>query len=229
MRTLSNFGSQGERPTHPELLDALARGLVEHDWSLKWLHRVIVLSATYQQSSDFSAAFNELDPENRLLWSMPRKRLPVEMWRDAMLAAAGNLDQRIGGAPQTVDAAGNRRRTLYSLIARRELHQMLRLYDFPEPTAHSPKREPTTTPLQQLFVLNGPLVREQSQSLARRLLAEHETRSDRVSAAYQHLFGRPPCDAEQQLAGEFLQVDSEQAWSQYLQVLFGLNEFLYVD
>ena len=126
VRSPDNFGQLGERPTHPELLDALARGLVEHNWSLKWLHRTIVLSATYRQSSDFNAAFNELDPENRLLWSMPRKRLPVEMWRDAMLAAAGNLDQQIGGAPQAVDAPGNHRRTLYSLIARRELHQMLR-------------------------------------------------------------------------------------------------------
>ncbi|MBI1314748.1 DUF1553 domain-containing protein, partial [bacterium] len=192
VRTLSNFGAQGERPTHPDLLDALALGLVEHDWSLKWLHRTIVLSATYQQNSDFNAAFNEVDPENRLLWSMPRKRLPVEAWRDAMLAAAGNLDLRIGGAPQAVDDSANHRRTLYSLIARRELHQMLRMYDFPEPTAHSPKREPTTTPLQQLFVLNGPLVGEQSQVLARRLLAEYETRDDRVTAAYLRLFGRPP-------------------------------------
>lgn len=234
VRTLSNFGLQGERPTHPELLDALAIGLVEHDWSLKWLHRTIVVSATYQQSSDFNAAFNEIDPENRLLWSMPRKRLPVEMWRDAMLAAAGNLDQRIGGAPQAVDAASNHRRTLYSLIARRELHQMLRLYDFPEPTAHSPKREPTTTPLQQLFVLNGPLVKEQSQMLARRLIVKHETREERVRAAYQHLFGRSPGDAEQNLAEEFLQSgsstsDQTSSWPRYLQVLFGLNEFLFVD
>jgi len=233
VRTLSNFGAQGERPTHPELLDALARGLVEHDWSLKWLHRTIVLSATYQQSSDFNAAFNDLDPENRLLWSMPRKRLPVEMWRDAMLAAAGNLDQRIGGAPQAVDAADNHRRTLYSLIARRELHQMLRLYDFPEPTAHSPKREPTTTPLQQLFVLNGPLVQQQSRGLARQLLADFDTRNDRVTATYQRLFGRPPTTDEQQLATDFLQAapgnDVENSWAQYLQVLFGLNEFLFVD
>jgi hypothetical protein len=230
VRTPSNFGSQGERPTHPELLDALARGLIEHDWSLKWLHRTIVLSATYQQSSDFNAAFNELDPENRLLWSMPRKRLSIEAWRDAMLAVAGNLDHRIGGAPQAVDAADNHRRTLYSLIARRELHQMLRLYDFPEPTAHSPKREPTTTPLQQLFVLNGPLVKDQSRTLARRLLSEHKTRSEQVTDAYESLFGRRPTVTERQLAAEFLPPDdSEQAWSQYLQVLFSLNEFLYVD
>jgi hypothetical protein len=152
------------------------------------------------------------------------------MWRDAMLAAAGNLDQRIGGAPQAIDDSTNHRRTLYSLIARRELHQMLRLYDFPEPTAHSPKREPTTTPLQQLFVLNGPLVRKQSQSLARHLITEHQSRSDRVTAAYQHLFSRTATQPEQELAGDFLQsADSEQAWSQYLQVLFGLNEFLFVD
>ena len=235
VRTPSNFGAQGERPTHPELLDSLARGLVEHGWSLKWLHRTIVLSATYQQSSDFNATFNELDPENRLLWSMPRKRLPVEAWRDAMLASAGNLDQRIGGPSQTIDNPANRRRTLYSEVSRHELHQMLRLYDFPESTAHSPKREPTTTPLQQLFVLNGPLVREQSKNLARQLLAEFESRSDRVTAAYERLFSRPPTDAEQQLADDFLQPAesespaSEQAWAQYLQVLFGLNEFLYVD
>ncbi|MHC4875879.1 MAG: PSD1 and planctomycete cytochrome C domain-containing protein [Planctomycetota bacterium] len=235
VRTLSNFGTQGDRPTHPELLDALSLGLIEHDWSLKWLHRTIVLSATYQQSSEFDAEFNELDPENRLLWSIPRKRLPVEMWRDAMLAAADNLDQRIGGAPQAVDAAGNHRRTLYSLIARRELHRMLRLYDFPEPTAHSPKREPTTTPLQQLFVLNGPLVRTQSQTLARRLIERHESRNKRVEAAYLHLFGRPPTDAEQQLAAEFLQDaesvegDPSSTWTRYVQVLFGLNEFLFVD
>ena len=177
-----------------------------------------------------------LDPENRLLWSIPRKRLPVEMWRDAMLAATGNLDQRIGGAPQAVDAADNHRRTLYSLIARRELHQMLRLYDFPEPTAHSPKREPTTTPLQQLFVLNGPLVREQSRVLAKRLIADSPDNAGRVRAAYARLLGRSPSASEAVLAMEFLadarqsgDATGEQVLRQFVHVLLGVNEFLYLD
>src|SRR5690606_11304251 len=97
VRTPSNFGVQGDPPTHPELLEYLAAKFVRQGWDIKGLHREMVLSATYRQSSDFTAAGDQADPENRLLWRMSRRRLEVEMWRDSMLAVAGNLDPTIGG------------------------------------------------------------------------------------------------------------------------------------
>ncbi|MEZ6113207.1 MAG: PSD1 and planctomycete cytochrome C domain-containing protein, partial [Pirellulaceae bacterium] len=156
--TPSDFGSQGERPSHPELLDELAARFIEHRWSLKWLHRQIVQSAAYRQSSvsDRSKPDHESDPDNRWLCRMNRRRLEIEVWRDALLAVTDSLDRRIGGTPMSLADANNRRRTLYGLINRREVDTVLALNDFPSAERHSPRREPTTTPLQQLFVLNSP-------------------------------------------------------------------------
>jgi hypothetical protein len=111
VRTPSNFGQLGDRPTHPELLDDLAVRFMDSGWSLKTLHREILLSATYQQSSDFRRDAAEIDPENRLLWRMNRRRLEVEPWRDAMLAVTGELDRTIGGPPLDLASGGNHRRT----------------------------------------------------------------------------------------------------------------------
>ena len=156
VRTPSDFGSQGDRPTHPELLEYLAHEFVASGWDLKWLHREIVLSATYRQATTFNAANYAVDPANHYLWRMNRRRLDFEMWRDATLAATGTLDLKLGGPSRPVDDLNNNRRSLYVTVAREELHPMLRMHDFPEASAHSPRREPTTTPLQQLFVLNSP-------------------------------------------------------------------------
>ncbi len=232
VETPSDFGRQGARPSHPELLDDLAARFMAEGWSLKWLHREVLLSATYRQASAHDGARHAVDPDDRWLWRMPRRRLEVEAWRDAMLAASGDLVREVGGPPQDLGDARNRRRTLYGTVKRRDLHDMLRLNDFPDPTATSAGRVPTTTPLQQLFVLNSPFVQRQAATLARRLAADEPGGTEaRVRRAYALLFGRPPRDREVRLALDFLGEarGSVPAWASYCQALLGSNEFLFID
>jgi hypothetical protein len=118
VRTASNFGALGEPPAHPELLDHLTTRFIQSGWSMKWLHREIMLSAAYQQSSRVDERVIEVDPENRLLWRMNRRRLEVEAWRDAMLAVAGTLDLTLAGPSRELADANNRRRTLYGFVSR---------------------------------------------------------------------------------------------------------------
>ena len=224
--TPSDFGVQGERPTHPELLDDLAGRFIQAGWSLKWLHRQIMCSATYRQESARPTA---ADPELRMHSRFQRKRLDVEQWRDALLAATGELDLKIGGAPFDLAALNNKRRTIYGSVRRRELSDILRLHDFPDPITHSPVRMPTTTPLQQLFTLNSPLMIEQSTALARRLAKDYPESAARVIRAYLLLFGREPSEAETRLALEYVADGFESSWRQYCQALMGSNEFLFVD
>jgi len=234
--TLSDFGAQGSRPTHPELLDDMATRFVQNDWSLKWLHREIVLSATYRQANTHDTRQLGADPENRWLWRMNRRRLEIEAWRDAMLAVAGTLQPDLGGPPRDLGQAGNQRRTLYGIVKRRELHDLLRLHDFPDPTTHSPGRIPTITPLQQLFTLNGPFLQQQAAALARRLESEAPGGDEqRVQRVYRLLFGRPATDGQVKLALAFLtdaagsKEERANRWQQYAQALLGSNEFLFVD
>ncbi len=232
--TPSDFGAQGDRPTHPELLDDLAARFVERGWSLKWLHREIVLSAAYRQSS--APGNRSLGEDNRWLGRMNRRRLEIEAWRDAALAVAGTLRLEQGGPPGDLGGAGNLRRTLYGTVKRRELHDLLRLHDFPDPTTHSPRRTPTITPLQQLFVLNSAFVKQQSAALARRVKREAPAGTEaRVRRAYQLLFQRHPTAGQMRLAVAFLtegapgREPSESLWEQYAQVLLASNEFLFID
>jgi hypothetical protein len=234
--TPSDFGTQGARPSHPELLDDLATRFVAAGWSIKWLHREIVLSAAYQQSSRHNDRKHAVDPDNRWLWRMNRRRLDVEAWRDAMLAVALNLRKEVGGPSLDLGASNNLRRTIYGTVKRRELHAMLRLNDFPDPTAHSPARLPTTTPLQQLFVLNSPFIRQQSAALARRLKSEVPAGIEaRVQRAYRRVYGRPATGDQAKLALAFLTAGKpdvtpgDELWEEYAQVLLGSNEFLFVD
>jgi hypothetical protein len=235
VETVSDFGTQGEPPSHPELLDDLAYRFVREGWSLKWLHREIMTSAAYRQSSAFDAEKFAVDPGNRLLWRMNRRRLDVEAWRDALLAVCGNLDRSLGGPSSELDAPSNRRRTLYGRIERSQLDDMLRLFDFPEPSTHAPNREPTTTALQQLFVLNGPLMLEQSKALAKQMTADsHGDAATTVHWTYRRLFAREPSENELRLGIEFLSNDATgkpfaKRTEQYAQALLGSNEFLFVD
>jgi hypothetical protein len=230
VETPSDFGSQGARPSHPELLDDLAARFVENGWSLKWLHREVMLSATYRQTSRADAKARAADPDNRWLGRMSRRRLEVEAWRDALLATTGTLRLDMGGPSRELGDPANQRRTLYGTITRRELSDLLRLHDVPDATTHSPGRVPTTTPLQALFVLNSPLMQAQSAALVRRLKAEAPGGTEeRARRAYLLLYGRPPTEGQVRLAVEFLKSGNDTVWEEYAQVLLGSNEFMFVD
>ncbi|MEQ1825497.1 MAG: DUF1553 domain-containing protein [Pirellula sp.] len=230
--TPSDFGNQGAAPTHPELLDHLATRFIERSWSLKWLHREIMLSATYQQAS---AAYrtNEQDLSDsglRHYSGFPIRRLEVEAWRDAMLMATDALDLSQGGKPTELAAANNFRRTLYGTVKRRELSDFLRLYDFPDPITHSPNRIATNTPLQQLFTLNSPFIQDQAKRFVDRLDRDAGAEPiSRIRLAHAILYGRPPTDREWKLGLEFVRMERKEDWQQYAQVLIGSNEFLYLD
>jgi hypothetical protein len=233
VRTPSDFGSQGERPTHPELLDDLAYRFRAAGWSLKWLHREIVLSATYRQGGGSrDSRLRAVDPDNRWLGRMVRRRLEVEAWRDAMLAVSGMLRPEMGGAARELGDLNNQRRTIYGLVKRRELSDVLRLHDFPDPTGHSPTRVPSASPLQQLFVLNSPFLKQQAAGLAARIRSDAPAGNDRrIEWAYRLMFGRPASRSEVELGLTFLaqEGNGESAWENYARVLLGSNEFLFVD
>jgi hypothetical protein len=242
--TSSNFGTLGERPSHPELLDWLARRFVTSGWSLKALHREIMLSAVYQQSSRIDSPGFAKDPGNVLLWRMNRRRLDVEAWRDAMLAVAGQLDARLGGPSTSLDAPSNQRRTFYAAISRHDLAWMLRLFDFPDPNITSGGRVETTVPLQQLFVLNSEFMAASARAVAERLLSPsspEQTNADRIRHAYLMLFGRTATNRELKLGSAYLQAPDPAnniasqprteptRWQRYTQALLATNEFLFVD
>ncbi|MCB9873223.1 MAG: PSD1 domain-containing protein [Planctomycetaceae bacterium] len=231
--TPSNFGSLGERPTHPELLDDLAVRFMDSDWSLKWLQREIVLSATYRQSSDIDTAKQVVDPANTLLWRMNRRRLSVEAWRDSLLSVGDQLTLELGGPSIDPQDPDQRRRTAYSRVSRLELDALLALFDFPDPNTHSPKRNDTTTPLQKLFVLNSPFMLRQAESFAKRVTATASQDSERVNVAYQIAFGRAPDGDELEIGMMFLDgcdtADQLARWTQYAQILLASNEMLMVD
>src|SRR5262249_29146449 len=142
--TPSNFGSLGEKPTHPELLDWLAVRFMEQGWSFKKTHREIMLSSVYQLAAERDEKNFAQDGDNRWLWRQNRRRLDVESWRDAMLAASGKLDPKLGGPTTNLAAADNNRRTVYAKISRHDLNSLLRLFDFPDANITSERRTETT-------------------------------------------------------------------------------------
>src|SRR6185295_10597775 len=160
--TPSDFGLRSDPPSHPELLDFLARRLIADGWSTKKLHRLILLSAAYRQSSDDVPAARAVDSENRLLWRANRRRLDWEAMRDSFLAVSGRLDPQIGGRAVPFAAP---RRTVYGYIDRLNIPGMLRAFDFASVDAHSPQRHQTTVPQQALFLLNSPFMVDQARGL----------------------------------------------------------------
>ncbi len=234
VRTPSNFGELGERPTHPELLDYLAGRFMAEGWSLKKLHREIVLSATYRQSSERNDRNLEVDPENKLLWRMNRRRLEVEVWRDAMLAVSEKLNPTIGGPSLDLASPDNVRRTLYGKVSRHDLNPLLRLFDLPDPNITAGERTVTTVPLQQLFVLNSEFMARNAKALAAKLTAgPAPDNALSIRKAFPLLYCRPVTDQELQLGLAFLNHDDKSEkltrWEQYAQVLLSANEFMYVD
>jgi hypothetical protein len=232
--TPSNFGSLGERPTHPELLDHLASRFMAEAWSIKKLTRAILLSEAYQRASKYNEHNAKRDPDNRLLWRMNRRRLEVEAWRDAFLAVAGNLDRAIGGPPSDLSAPENRRRTLYGAVSRHNLDSLLRLFDFPDPNLTSDRRPVTTVPLQQLFVLNSDFMVRVSKAFAARVQDGPESdEPSRIRRAFLLAYGRPPTEREIRLGMQFLAsagtAGGLSAWDRYGQVLLSANEFTFID
>ena len=228
--TASNFGTLGSLPSHPELLDDLAVRFMDEGWSVKTLTRELVLSSTYRQSCEAPAAKTKKDPANKLYSRANRRRLSVEMWRDAIFAATGNLDLRIGGPSFEASDPDANRRAVYARISRLKLDPMLALFDYPDANMHAPGRYKSTTPLQKLFAMNNPLMVRQAKRFAERLHRE-APQSDpaRIQRACRLLYGRAATATEEQLALNFLKADPENGWQYYGQVLLASNELLYLD
>jgi len=229
VRTASNFGQLGDRPSHPELLDYLASRLIENRWSVKAMHREIMLSATYALSAEYSEKNFAADPDNRLLWRAPRRRLDVEALRDSILFVSGDLDLNAGGEPMRLSEEKNDRRTVYGFVSRRRLDGTLALFDFANPNNTSERRIDTDTPLQRLFFLNSAFVLRQSATLADRLNGASGADSEsRIRGAYRLLFCREPTSAELDLGLKFVS-QGPKAWPEFAQVLLSSSEFLYVN
>jgi hypothetical protein len=227
--TPSNFGALGEKPTHPDLLDDLSvRFMEEGTWSLKWLIREIVLSSTYCQSSEAFPAKVAQDPGNELLWRMNRRRLSIEMWRDALYSASDTLDRAIGGRSFKASDPKANRRTVYASISRLQLDPLLALFDFPDPNLHSAGRVETTTPLQKLFLMNNPLVAKQAEAFAARIEKNADPANVKtvVNRAYEILFARTPKKEELALGQRFLENNELR---DYAQALLNTNEFSWLD
>ncbi len=234
VRTASNFGTLGDKPVHPELLDDLACRFMHEGWSVKRLVREFVLSATYRQSSQGSMANARLDEANDLFWRMERRRLSVEGLRDSLLAVSGTLDQSGSESFALNVPAPAPRRTVYASVSRRELDKTLMLFDYPDANVHAARRSASTTPMQKLFVLNGPFVIAQARKLAARLKAASEHDVPRIQFAYELLFAREPQKEELDMAREFLSAAGKDstgmdAWEQFAQALIATNEMLYLD
>jgi hypothetical protein len=223
VRTPSNFGSQGDRPSHPELLDYLAGRFVREGWSLKKLHREIMLTAVYGLSDESSGRNYAEDPDNRLLWRYNRRHLDAESLRDSLLYISGKLDLQAGGPAVRLDKENNRR-TVYAYISRRQLDPMLALFDFPNPNSTSEQRLQTTVPLQKLFFMNSPFVIDQSAALSARVAANASSDDQRITATYRFVLQRDPTPEERRLAHKFISGNAG-AWPEYTQVLLSSNEF----
>ncbi len=198
VRTPGDFGIKGEPPTHPELLDYLASRFMAEGWSIKKLHRAIMLSSVYQQSSDLRNDAAQADPENRLLWHMNRRRLDFEAMRDSLLAVAGQLDTSMGGRPVELTAAPwAKRRAVYGLIDRQNLPGVFHTFDFATPDATSPQRHVTTVPQQALFMMNNPFVIEQARALvAKPEFHQPQAYEAQVAELYECVYARKAAASE---------------------------------
>lgn len=231
VRTPGDFGLRSEKPTHPELLDYLATKFMKEGWSIKKLHRAIMLSATYQQSCTERPECREADPENRLLWKMNRRRLDFESMRDAMLSVSARLDKQVGGRPYpSATSMDERRRTLYAFVDRLNLPGVFRSFDFANPDISTSQRFATTVPQQALFMLNNEFVSACAQHLALRGDFQHLTGQERVARLYALLYGRSPDSDELALAVRFLEsMPADAAWPRLAQALLLTDEFVFID
>lgn len=227
--TPNDFGLQGDRSTHPELLDWLAMEFVRGGWKLKPLHKAIVLTRVYQLANDVSPENLKIDPENKFLWYRKPQRLEAEIIRDAVLAVGGSLDTTMYG-PSLLD--NTPRRSIYLRVKRSELIPFMTMFDAPEPTQSIGERVATTLPTQALTMMNSPFVRQQAEKLAARIRPTADVPLETaIDRGYQIAFARLPSAEEKQAMLAFVQqqTDVNLALAEFCQVLLCLNEFVYVD
>ncbi|HTE19521.1 MAG TPA: DUF1549 and DUF1553 domain-containing protein, partial [Armatimonadota bacterium] len=266
VRTVNDFGLQGEKPSHPELLEWLASELVRGGWKLKRMHRSILTSAAYLQDTRFDAKKARIDPENRLLWRRRPRRIEAEIFRDALLSVSGTLNPRMHGPafkppipaeaiqarnlkddyPADIqDTPETHRRTVYMFHKRVVQHPLMQAFDGPDAAASCGRRSITTVAPQALAILNEPFVRSRAGDFARRVRAEAGDQPvPQVERAYRLALGRAPSARELDASLRFLQAQAARragrgeaagtspellALTDFAQVLFGLNEFMYVD
>jgi hypothetical protein len=216
----NDFGLQGEKPTHPELLDYLASELIRNGWKLKPIHRLIMTSSVYMQSSDYDDARNKVDSENQLCWRRPFLRLEAEAIRDAMLAVSGRLDYTPFG-PGTLDP-GMTRRSIYFFQKRSQIIPLMLLFDAPNTLSSMGSRPTTTVAPQALAMMNNAQVQANAKAFAKRVIAS----PDPIKQAYRLALGRLPTNEETTEAAAFMK---DEGLERFCQVLFALNEFVYVD
>jgi len=257
VRSTDNFGVLGDKPSHPELLDWLARQFIEDGWSIKTLHRRIVLSETYWQSTKWSAEGVDKDPENRLLWRFNRQRLDAESVRDALLAAGGNLDRAMRGSlmqgnnrayvpgyPNGIyDRYDFPRRSIYLPVVRSMLYDVFQAFDFADPSTANGERVSTTVAPQALFAMNSKLMHDQSRNFAERLIRQSPSPSEAIRRAYEIALGRPPSMVEVHRAEAFLKSVTTQlqaqkllpaetelrSWQSFCRALLSCNEFFFIE
>lgn len=225
VNTPSDFGTQGEKPSHPELLDDLAARFIAHGWSLKWLNKEIMMSATYQQSSHPRADGMAADEANALLWRQNPQRLDSEAYRDTLVRAAGVLDTKIGGPPGDMDGASYFRRAIYGSVSRARSSQMQALFDFPSPVQTAPERDVTTSTLQQIFLMNSAFMQNLSEAAAKKAAARGAGQPQQVAALYRQVLSRNPTPAETTAALAYLQKGS---LPRYAQILLSTNEEIFL-
>ncbi len=251
VRTPGDFGAQGSRPTHPELLDWLANELIRGGWKLKPIHRLMLLSAAYRQDTTFDAAKAKIDPANELLWRRRPMRLEAEIIRDAMLATSGQLKAEIYGPsikpaiPPEANVGRNKdlmprpkedgpdqwRRSVYLFVKRSLLTPLLDVMDAPTANASCARRNQATVPTQALMLMNDPFVRRQAKFFAERCVKEAgEDPTARVRWAYRLALGREPTEGEVQAAAKFMSANpGKEPFTNFCHVLLQLNEFVYID
>lgn len=258
VRTPDNFGKLGERPTHPELLDWLAVQFVQNKWSIKSMHRLIMLSSTYQMSTKYNAQMAETDPENRLLWRMNRRRLEAESIRDSILAVCGKIDYEMGGSLLNVEnrkyvtstanvdpvVYDTNRRSVYLPIVRSALYEVLQAFDFADPSVLSGDRTHTTVAPQALFMMNSDFIMQHTKDFADEIIHEtHLDESAKVNRIYERTFSRPATEMEKIRAIKYIkqyrqdlkplkmseEEKERQTWQSLCRVLIASNEFLFVN
>jgi len=223
--TPNDFGVRGEPPTHPELLDWLARDFMDGGWSVKRMHKRMLLSATYRQATQTSAEALAIDPSNSLLGRMNRLRLEGESIRDSLLAVSGRLNSSLGG-PSIAPALDNTRRSLYVFAKRNARYAFLEPFDLPDDNQSCPQRERSTTAPQGLTLLNAAEAVAAAKAFAAQLERDAPTQDERIELAFRLALGRRPSPTERGSAHEFL---GQSPLVELCRTLFNVNEFVYLD